>query len=91
DKAEVLVSNYCQCCGNDLHDMTEKFVLRLQVADLPVIKLIYTEYLYYSRKCSCGHEQVSDYPSHVTNHIKYGPVVEATVGYYPVYQHLPYK
>ncbi len=91
DKTEVLVSDYCQCCGNDLHDVTEKFVSRRQVVDLPVIKPIYTEYQYYSRKCSCGHEQVSNYPSHVTNHIQYDSVVEAAVGYYSVYQYLPYK
>ncbi len=24
DKTEVLVLDYCQCCGNDLHDVTEK-------------------------------------------------------------------
>ncbi len=73
--------------------MTEKFASRRQVVDLSGIKPIYTEYLYYSRKCPCGHEQVSDYPSHVTNHIQYGPVevVVAAVGYYSVYQYLPYK
>ncbi len=80
DKTEVLVSDYCQCCGNDLHDVTEKFVSRRQFVDLLVIKPIYTEYQYYSRKCSCVHEQVSDYPSHLTNHIQYDLVAEASVG-----------
>lgn len=91
DKIEVLVSDYCQCCGNDLREVATRFVSRRQVVDLPEIKPIYTEYQCFSRKCSCGHEQVVDYPSHVTNHIQYGPTVEAAVGYYSVYQYLPYK
>jgi len=91
DKTEMLVSDFCQCCGNDLRNVTQMFISRRQVVDIPVIKPLYTEYQCYSRKCSCGHEQISDYPSHVTNHIQYGSTVEAAVGYYSVYQYLPYK
>ncbi|HDL00815.1 MAG TPA: IS66 family transposase [candidate division Zixibacteria bacterium] len=91
DKTEVLVSDYCQCCGNDLSDVSPIFISKRQVVDLPEIKPIYTEYQSFSRKCSCGHEQVADYPTHVGNHIQYGASVEAAVGYYSVYQYLPYK
>jgi len=91
DKVEVLVSDYCQCCGNDLREIATSFVSKRQVVDLPKIKPIYTEYQCFSRKCPCGHEQVAGYPSHITNHIQYGPTVEAAVGYYSVYQYLPYQ
>lgn len=91
DKAEKLISDFCQNCGGDLRDVQSKFISKRQVVDLPEIKPIYTEYQCYSRKCSCGHEQVPSYPGHVSNHIQYGASVEAAVGYYSVYQYLPYK
>lgn len=91
DKTEKLVSDFCQRCGNDLRDVLPDFVSKRQVVDLPEIKPIYTEYQCFSRKCSCGHEQVPAYPDHVINHIQYGSSVEAAVGYYSVYQYLPYK
>lgn len=91
DKTEMLVSDYCQSCGNDLRHIETRFVSKRQVVDLPEIRPTYTEYQCFSRKCTCGHEQIADYPSHVTNHIQYGSTVEAAVGYYSVYQYLPYK
>ena len=92
DKTEELVSGYCQYCGNDLSDVSPIFVSKRQVVvDLPEIKPIYTEYQSFSRKCSCGHKQVADYPAHIGNHIQYGASIEAAVSYYSVYQYLPYK
>ncbi|GAH98112.1 unnamed protein product, partial [marine sediment metagenome] len=91
DKIEMLVSDYCQSCGIDLRHRKARLVSRRQVVDLPEIRPMYTEYQCFSRKCTCGHEQIADYPSHVTNHIQYGSTVEAAVGYYSVYQYLPYK
>ena len=91
DKIEMLVSDYCQSCGIDLRHIKARFVSKRQVVDLPEIRPMYTEYQCFSKKCTCGHEQIADYPSHVTNHIQYGSTVEAAVGYYSVYQYLPYK
>lgn len=91
DKTEVLVSDYCQCCGNDLRHVEAQFESKRQVADLPEIRPLFTEFQCHSRQCTCGHKQIADYPSHVTNHIQYGASVEATVAYYSVYQYLPYQ
>lgn len=91
DKTEVLVSDYCQCCGNDLSCIEAQFESRRQVVDLPEIRPIFTEFQCNSRQCTCGNKQIADYPSHVTNHIQYGASVEAAVAYYSVYQYLPYQ
>lgn len=91
DKTKILVSDFCNCCGNDLRYIEAQFESRRQVADLPEIQPIFTEFQCHSRQCTCGHKQIADYPSHVTNHIQYGASVEAAVAYYSVYQYLPYK
>ena len=91
DKTEILVSDYCHCCGNDLRNIEAQFESRRQVADLPEIRPIFTEFQCFSRQCTCGHNQIADYPSHVTNHIQYGASVEAAVAYYSVYQYLPFR
>lgn len=91
DKTEVLVSDYCKCCGNDLRGVEAQFESRRQVVDLPEIRPVFTEFQCHSRQCTCGHKQIADYPSHVSNHIQYGASVEAAVAYYSVYQYLPFR
>jgi transposase len=91
DKIEVLVSDYCNSCGNDLRSINVQFESKRQVVDLPEIRPIYTEFRCFSRHCTCGHKQIADYPDHVTNHIQYGASVEAAVAYYSVYQYLPFR
>lgn len=91
DKIEEMVSDYCKKCGKDLCDVKPNFVYKRQVVDLPEIKPIYTEYQCFSKKCSCGHDQVPEFPDHASNYIQYGASVEAAVGYCSVYQYLPYK
>lgn len=91
DKIEILISDYCNCCGKDLREIESILDSKRQVVELPSIKPIYIEYQSFVRACSCGHHQKGDYPAHVTNHIQYGPSVEALVGYFSAYQYLPFK
>lgn len=91
DKIEKLIPDYCNCCGKDLREIEALLNSKRQVVELPPIKPIYIEYQSYVRGCSCGHQQKGDYPPHIINHIQYGASVEAYVGYFSVYQYLPFK
>jgi len=91
DRIEKIIPDYCNCCGKDLRGIEAKFDSKRQVVEFPPIIPIYTEYQSYIRTCSCGHQQKGDYPQHITNHIQYGPSIEALVGYLSVYQYLPFK
>ena len=91
DEIRKLSPDYCNECGADLSQMEVQYQDRRQVVELPPIKPLYIEYQRYSKLCSCGHRQITDYPSHVVNHIQYGPTVNATVGYLSTYQYVPFK
>ena len=91
DEIKKLIPDYCNCCGNDLRETEALLVSKRQVVELPPIKPIYIEYQSYTRKCTCGYQQTGEYPPHVSNHIQYGSSVEAAIGYYSVYQYLPFK
>jgi len=91
DKIEKLIPDYCNCCGKDLRAIEAILASKRQVVELPPIQPIYIEYQCFSKTCSCGHQQKGTYPSHITNHIQYGSSVEALVGYFSVYQYLPFK
>jgi len=91
DDIKKLIPDYCNCCGSDLRETEAILVSKRQIVELPPIKPIYIEYQSYTRKCTCGHQQTGEYPPYVSNHIQYGSSVEAAVGYYSVYQYLPFK
>ena len=91
DKIEKLIPDYCNVCGNDLREIEARFDSKRQVVELPPINPIYIEYQSFVKTCSCGHHQIGNYPSQITNHIQYGAIVEALVAYFSVYQYLPYK
>ena len=91
DKIEKLIPDYCNVCGNDLREIEARFDSKRQVVELPPINPIYIEYQSFVKTCSCGHHQIGNYPSQITNHIQYGASVEALVAYFSVYQYLPYK
>lgn len=91
DQIEKLIPYYCNKCGNDLHKIEEILASKRQIIDIPPIRPTITEYQQYHRQCACGHLQKGEYPPHITNHIQYGPTVEAIVGYYSVYQFVPFQ
>lgn len=86
-----LIPDYCNKCGKELTENEAHFESKRQVVEIPPIEPIYIEFQSYSKTCICGHKQVGDYPSGVTNHIQYGASVEAIVAYQSVYQFTPFK
>ena len=91
DEIIRLVPQYCNKCGADLEEHEVILDSKRQLIEIPPITPKYIEYQCFQKQCKCGHKQSGDYPAHITNHIQYGPSVEAIVGYYSAYQYLPFN
>ena len=81
---------YCNCCGQDLTEVSETLIETRQVIDIPVIKPQCTEHRIYRKICKCGYNMDSDFPSHLTAKVQYGAGVESLAGYLHARQYLPY-
>ena len=53
---------FCNCCGNDLNNESEEFLLKRQVVDIPAILPKYTEHRIFKKICSCGHHNAAVFP-----------------------------
>jgi transposase len=91
DEIIRLVPQYCNKCGADLEGREVILDSKRQLIEIPPITPKYVEYQCFHKQCKCGHKQSGDYPAHVTNHIQYGPSVEAAIGYCSAYQYLPFN
>jgi transposase len=92
DKIIDLKSDFCSVCGQSLQ--AELFILnsKRQVIEIPPIVPIYEEYRQYTCQCpTCNHQQSADFPLGVNAPIQYGSTVETLVGYFSVYQFIPYQ
>jgi transposase len=87
-----LKSDFCSVCGQSL--TSELFILKAkrQVIEIPPIIPIYEEYRQFACQCpTCQHQQLADFPLGVNAPIQYGSTVETLVGYFSVYQYIPFK
>jgi len=94
DQADKIVKHspaFCNCCGNDLDQVSEVLLGRRQVVDIPPIALERTEHQVYSKKCSCGYVTEGNFPSYIKSSVQYGPNVEAIVAYMHTRQYLPFN
>lgn len=92
DKIIELKSDFCSVCGQSL--VSELFFLKSkrQVIEIPPIIPIYEEYRQYICQCpTCQHQQIANFPLGVNAPIQYGSTVETLVGYFSVYQFIPFK
>lgn len=90
DEYHELKSDYCQNCGRQVSHLPYGLVSKRQVVKLPPIEPVYVEYRQYGCHCPCGHHQKCSYPKGVNAPIQYGPGVVALVGYFNVFQYVPY-
>jgi transposase len=90
DKVIEHVSTYCSVCGNDLSDEASVFVGKRQVIDLPPIVPVITEHRIYSRRCSCGHSQVSTYPQEAHSRVCYGDNLTGLTAYFHSRQYIAF-
>lgn len=92
DEIIELNPNYCSKCGCDLEHEESHFESKRQEFDIPPIAVIVKEYRSNSKKCpSCGHNQESEFPKHISNYVQYGHNIESLVSYLSVYQYLPFQ
>ena len=81
---------YCSICGKDLSQIESHFEGRRQLVDIPPIVPIITEHVIYSKQCTCGHCQKSNYPIDVHSPICYGTNIKAMTAYLHTRQYIPY-
>jgi transposase len=92
DKIIDLKSDFCSVCGQALTGELFTLKAKRQVIEIPPIVPIYEEYRQYVCQCpTCQHQQLADFPLGVNAPIQYGSSVETLVGYFSVYQFIPFK
>jgi transposase len=83
--------DFCTCCGNDLSNTSQAFLLKRQVVDIPVISPTYTEHQIFKKTCSCGHQNSSVFLENIKASISYGSTIQATIAYMHTRQYLPFE
>ncbi|MCL2651947.1 MAG: IS66 family transposase [Candidatus Azobacteroides sp.] len=94
DKPDEVIdhrSEYYSVCGRDLSSIETVFVGKRQIIDIPPIVPRVTEHRIYSRQCSCGHCQVSDYPQEVHSSVCYGNNLLGLTAYLHSRQYIPFE
>ena len=94
DKADEVIghqSDYCSVCGGDLSSIESVFVGKRQLIDIPPIVPRVVEHRIYSRQCSCGHCQVSDYPQEAHSSVCYGNNLLGLTAYLHSRQYIPFE
>jgi len=90
DEIIEIKPDYCQCCGESLHDLPCQKEESRQILDIPPIKAIFTEYQVFSKKCKCGHTTISNFPQGINYPIGYGENIEGLIGYFYARQYIPF-
>ena len=81
DHVHNIYADDCEKCGALLlAGKNSKLVLRHQVADLPDIKPIMSEFRCYGTRCTCGHFNIAQLPDEVAKS-NFGPGVHAAIAY----------
>jgi transposase len=91
DFIEQHIPDFCNCCGNDITHIPYEFAGKRQVFDIPEIKIKVTEHQVFKKRCSCGHETKSDFPSQVKTPVNYGNNIQGLIGYLHTRQYIPFK
>ncbi|MGJ7036041.1 transposase/FtsZ-binding cell division protein ZapB [Anoxybacillus eryuanensis] len=84
--------NACQGCGASLREVKPFKIDVRQVFDLPPVTIEVTQHEREVKSCPhCRCVQQAEFPSHVTNHVQYGPRLTALAVYLHHIQLIPYK
>jgi transposase len=81
----------CSTCGLSLDGASLVQTETRQVADLPPVRLVWTEHRSRRRRCSCGVVTAGVFPDQVVAPVQYGPGMRAAAAYLCSYQHVPYE
>ncbi len=91
DKIQPCMSNYCECCGENLSEVDAEFIGKRQVIDIPKVQPIVTQYNQYKKTCTCGCVNVADYPEQANAPVSYGNNIESLIGYLSTRHYLPFE
>ena len=83
--------SYCNCCGENLNNITANYKGKRQVYDIPKIEIKVTEHRIYTKLCKCGHENQGEYPQEANAPVSYGDNIESLIGYFHTRQYIPFK
>ncbi len=90
DKTIKLTPNYCRKCGSSLENKLAQKESTRQIIDIPPIKTLITQYDSYSKLCTCGCNNIADFPSQVKASVSYGENIESLIAYFHARQYLPF-
>ncbi len=90
DEIIELHPEYCRNCGMDLKTTDSAKEQVRQVVDIPPIKAVFTEYQVFKKLCTCGCQNIADFPEGVSAPIKYSAKIEALISYFYARQYLPF-
>ncbi len=79
----------CTGCGASLAGAEVVSTETRQVFDIPTPRIVVTEHVVETRRCSCGCESTGEFPPEATAPAVYGPVVSGVGTYLLAHQHLP--
>ena len=91
DSIHKHLPGYCKHCGMDISHLGYEYVGKLQVTDIPEIKLQVTEHQVFKRLCTCGHVTASEFPAQASAPVSYGNNIESLIGYFYSRQYFPFK
>ena len=83
---------HCAQCGNSLQEIDGLAYEIRQSIDIPLpIRPKVTDHIGIEKRCTCGHCNRADFPSHVKPGVSYGVNIHALVAYLSTAQHIPFK
>jgi transposase len=85
-----LTPDYCRGCGASLKGKLAIKGKFRQIVDIPPIKAICTEYQSFHKICTCGCQNIANFPKGVNAPVSYGENIEALVAYFHARQYLPF-
>jgi len=89
DNVEQRKIDYQQCaCGRGLAEQASHWE-RVQVIDVPELRLEVTEYQRERKRCQCGKLHEALLPEGIYAGVQYGPRSKGLLSYWHQYQHLP--
>jgi len=91
DQRIPMIPKACENCGKYLDLSKKKLIDSKQEIDIPVPKVIVTQYDRYEVGCSCGCNNVGKYPDRLKSQVQYGSRIRSLINYMSVYQYMPYK
>ena len=91
DEIKEHYPEYCQCCGNDLSDISKKFHRKRQVIEIPEIRIKIVEHHLCKKVCSCGHTTLGTFPDEANAPVSYGNNISSLIGYLHTRQYIPFK